>query len=115
MNQSQPPESWTPPSWHPDWGNAALEFEDLKSFAVLLSSVDPHATVELKIPEPGLMFVVVRLPDNRVAEVYSVPSVDVPDRRQLAIFFGIGTSGDEEIYADTIQSAVRCFSERMKG
>jgi hypothetical protein len=90
-----------------------LEFEHLKGFASLLLSAEAHLAVRLETPEPGLMYVVVQLPDGRVAEVYSVPNTGVADKRQLAIFLAIGTSEDEEIYADTIEDAVSCFKRRL--
>jgi hypothetical protein len=113
MNQSTSPRNWICPSWHPDWGNTKFEFEHLRHFALLLLAAEPNLTVDLKTPEPGLMYVNIRMPDSRVAEVYSVPCVGFPEKRQLAIFFAIGTPDDEEIYAETVQSAVNCFSERL--
>src|SRR3974390_838584 len=91
--------------WHPDWETTMLEFEHLKAFALLLLNLQPNLTITLETPEPGLMFVVVRVPDSRVAEVYSVPRVGVLDKRQLAIFFAIETAQYEEIYAETIECA----------
>jgi hypothetical protein len=113
VNEPQSPRNWNPPTWHSDFGDPNLEFEHLKAFSTALLSVQPNATVGLETPEPGLMDVHVQLPDGMVAEVYSVQNVEDPGKRRLAIFLAPGSSEEEEIYADTIPSALSHFRERL--
>lgn len=113
MKESQSPRTWRSPDWHADFGDPALELEHLREFSLLLLAVLPNATVTLEIPEPGLMYVHIQLEDGTVAEVHSVPFLEIPEKRRLAIFFAPGTSTEEEIYAESIDSAVNHFSKRL--
>jgi hypothetical protein len=51
----------------------------------------------------------VELPDGTAAEVHSVPCEDTAERRRLAMFFQPGTRDEREVYAETIESAVKHF------
>ncbi len=114
MSDSQSPRDWIVPSWHPDLGDSALELEHLRGFSLALLSAKPSARVALETPEPGLMYVNIKLPDGTVAEVYSVPSSDNSSKRRFAIFIAPGTPEEDEIYAETLPLAVKCFGERLK-
>lgn len=109
MNIFDSPEDWSPPQWHPDLGNPSVQLEHLRSFSLSLRTAVPDAVISLEIPEPGLMDVHVELPNGTSAEVHSVPCVDAPENRRLAIFFAPGTKDERELYAQTIESAVTHF------
>jgi hypothetical protein len=111
INELQSPCDWSPPKWHPDFGDPALELDDLKEFSLLLLSMVSNATVTLETPEPGLMDVRIDLDDGRVAEVHSVQCANMPKKRRLALFLAPGTSNEEEIYAESIPSAVNSISK----
>lgn len=113
MNESQSPETWTLPNWHSDFAEARVELEDLRRFALLLLSVVPNARVALEILEPGLIVLQVALAHGTVAEVHSVPCLDDCEKRRFAIFFSAGTANEEEIYAESIDSAVNHFASKV--
>jgi hypothetical protein len=56
------------------------------------------------------MDVHVELLDGTVAEVHSVPCLDIPEKRRLALFFWPGTKDEKEVYAQSIECAVTCFT-----
>lgn len=109
MTTFDSPRNWSVPAWHPDFGDAHVQLEHLRGFSLSLQSVVPNARVTLETPEPGLMDVHVELPDGTVAEVHSVPCEHVAEKRRLALFFQPETKDERELYAETIESAVRCF------
>jgi hypothetical protein len=112
MHNHQAPSHWIPPVWHADFGNATLELDHLREFSTRLLSDFPTVDVTLETPEPGLMDVQVRLGEE-TAEVYSVPSVGIPDKRRYAIFFSPGTPNEEEVYAESMDSAMSQFKKRL--
>lgn len=105
------PEAWLVPDWHPDFGNAQVELEHLRSFAVALLAVIPGARVQLETPEPGLMNLVVKLPGGTSAEVYSIPATSRLGERRLGLFFAPGTADESEVYAESVESAVGHFTD----
>ncbi len=111
MARPDSPLSWECPHWHPDYGDNRQEFEQLRSFALLLLSSLSAAKVELEMPEPGLVDVRVVLPNGIIAEVYSVDSCEASGQRRLALYFSPDTSAEEEVYADSVEIAVDRFRE----
>jgi hypothetical protein len=91
-------------------GDAVVELEHLRAFSLLLQSTVADAIVNLETPEPGLMDVLVELPDGIVAEVHSVPRTDALEKRRMAMFFWPGTTDEKEVYAESIESAVAYFA-----
>ena len=106
----QHPEHWQSPQWHPDYGDAGIELDQLRSFAIKLLSAVPTARVALEIPEPGLMYVRVESASGIVAEVYSVPDIHKEGPRRLAIFLLPDTAGEIELYTEDTGGAARLFA-----
>lgn len=110
IKRNQKPETWTAPDWHADFGDARSELEELRCFAVALRSALPAAHAELETPEPGLMYLDVRMPDGSIAQVYLVAGDRNSGERRLGLFFATGTGDELEVYADSIDCAVRHFT-----
>lgn len=110
IKRNQQPETWTAPDWHADFGDTRSELDQLRCFALALRSALPEALAELETPEPGLMYLDVQMPDGTVAEVYSVVGDRNSDERRLGLFFAAGTDEEREVYADSIDCAVRHFT-----
>jgi hypothetical protein len=109
MNPSESPRTWRAPNWHSDLGDAVVQLEHLREFSLRLLSIMPSANVSLEIPEPGVMDVQVQLVDGTKAEVHSVPSLEIPEKQRFAVFFSPGTADENEVYALSIECAVRHF------
>ena len=110
MPESLSPRTWIAPNWHADFGDTAVEVEHLKEFSLLAMTVMPNATVRLEILEPGLMTVQMQLENESPVEIHSIPALHAPDKRRFAIFLSPGTSAEEEVYADSVNSAVNFVS-----
>lgn len=106
IKKSKQPLTWHVPEWHPDLGDPQEEVRHLSSFANALLAILPHTCVELESPEPGLLYLAVRLPDGRLAEVYSTVAGDQPHARRYGMFFDPDASGETEIYAESIEDAL---------
>lgn len=100
------PDVWPVPEWHPDFGDAKIELEHLRSFATALLAKMPEANVELEVPEPGLMNLTVQIPGGEAAEVYSVASSSSGEQRRYGLFFAPGAPDEREVYEDTLEKAV---------
>ncbi|HWE37830.1 MAG TPA: hypothetical protein VG406_14775 [Isosphaeraceae bacterium] len=97
--------NWRQPDWHPDFGDAAAEFEHLQALALAVLSTISGAEVELVVPEPGLMYLHVARPDGMTAEVYSLPGVGSASRR-FGVFVSPGTDHERESYTDSVSQAI---------
>ncbi len=109
MSDSQHPETWTTPVWHPDWGDPRAELEHLRDFSKSLLKRLPSACVELKIIEPGYMYVLVRLACATEAGVYSNKRLSSPGGRLLDIFVAPGEPDGDELDAQPTSAAVDYF------
>ena len=101
MIESQSPTSWDAPDWHPDFGNAKAECEHLRKLAVAVLSTIPQSTVELIVPEPGLMLLQIVASDGIAAEAYSLCDAKETENRRYGLFLSPGTPREQEFYAIT--------------
>jgi hypothetical protein len=95
------PQDWQPPSWHPDFGNANVELEELRSLAIAICAALPNTKATLETPEPGLMSMAIELPNGVLAQIHSIPSVQDNGRRRFAIFVSPNSEKEIEQYADS--------------
>jgi hypothetical protein len=94
------PTTWTAPSWHPDYGDAKLELDHLRAFALTLQVANGDLGTALEIPEPGYMYVRVSKGAQVLAEVYWREHAT-----DYAVFV-FGPRGEVEGYAPTEADAV---------
>lgn len=109
IRKTRQPETWSAPDWHPDLGDAKAELEHLRAFAMALLDAVPDATVELELPEPGLMNLAAQLPGGPEAEIFSVSANHSAGQRRYGLFLKPGTSDEQEIYEDNVEDAVACL------
>lgn len=100
---------WPVPEWHKDFGDTRVELEHLRALGIALLEALPDAHVDLELPEPGLMNLVVEMPDGSSAEVYSV-AANTPGQRRYGVFFAPGTPDEREVYHELVENAVKCFT-----
>jgi hypothetical protein len=112
MTQEQLPLSWEQPSWHPDYGDADAEFEHLRRLAEALLSSIPRASVNLAVPEPGLLYLQITWPGGRLAEAFSLCEGKGSEKRRYALILSPGAAQEEEVYADTVGAALDVLSPR---
>jgi hypothetical protein len=115
MTSSQAPANWEQPDWHPDFGDAKAEFEHLRGLAEAVLSLIPETSVELVIPEPGLMHLQVMWPGGALAEAYSLVKPKGSDERRYALFLAPGTSQEQEFYASSVDDAAGILRKRPSG
>lgn len=85
------PINWKSPTWHPDFGNPAVEVEMLRAFCIKAIEKFPNLTTALLIPEEGYLHVEVNKLGKKLAEIHIVP--DEANQR-----FGIfGFDGEDEV------------------
>ena len=106
MEENIPPSDWRPPQWHADFGNPMLQLEPLKAFAGRLMLAEPKTILTLEAPEPGLLYVRGEFPNEKVFEVYSVPSLEHSGTRRLAVFVNPDTGEEVEKYFDLVDEAI---------
>jgi hypothetical protein len=106
VQPNQSPEQWIPPRWHPDFGDPAVELEQLRSLAICVPRALPNAQVSLEVPEPGLMALRLSLPDGHLAEVHSVPGLASGDGRRFAVFVFPGTADEVEACQTSVDEAL---------
>ena len=106
MIESQSPTSWDAPDWHPDFGNAKAECEHLRKLAVAVLSTIPQSTVELIVPEPGLMFLQIVTSNGIAAEAYSLCDAKETENRRYGLFLSPGTPREQEFYANSVSQAI---------
>jgi hypothetical protein len=106
MNESQSPMSWKAPDRHLDLGDAKAECEHLRELAVAVLSKIPQATVELVVPEPGLMFVRINASQGTSAEAYSLRDAKDSSSRRYGLFVSPGTPREQESYANSVTRAL---------
>lgn len=106
MSDSDHPEKWRPPAWHPDFGDVALEFAMLQDLAKSLVSGKLVNSVTLEIPEPGLMYLQIIALDGASAEIHSVFGDKRAGGRRYGIFLNLNASNEKEVYANTIDEVI---------
>ena len=106
MKDSHSPQSWVAPDWHAEFGDSKSELEHLRSLAMAVLVTVARSAVTLEIPEPGLMYLSISMPDGTVTEVHSVTGTQRVERR-FGIFPRADTPGEEELYADSLDEAIR--------
>ena len=107
------PNNWTAPNWHPDWGNPEAELEMLKHFCLPLLEHCPDYSVELQIPEPGLMYVDIFLKTTKVGELYIVAGLkDQPTQRYGLFVF---LEDEEEYYFDEVDEGLGYLTGNADG
>lgn len=104
MIDSQFPNNWVIPVWHPDLGDAKAELEHLRTLALAICRTIPRSSVELETPEPGLMNLRITLSNGNLAEVYSLP--DEFGKRRFALFLSPGMPSEKELYTSSVQEAL---------
>ncbi len=103
--QSFDPQSWKPPSWHSDFGNANFELEMLRTFAIELLNRVQDIGVQLNYIEQGYMCVEIQKDLSTFAEVYIVKRKPDSGIQSYGLF--IETDGlDEELYFDEPKQVV---------
>jgi len=112
MQSPQSPLTWAIPNWHSDFGNVGAEVDHLRSLALALPAVLPGVVLTLKIEEPGLMYLRVEQNGLIAAEVYSNSERANSVEREFALFFWPESERSEEVYADTVEMALRSFVTR---
>ena len=115
MKSNDSPESWSPPVWHPDFGDPTVELEQLRSLAIDVMRAIPAAQVSLEVPEPGLMMLRIYVPNARSTEVYSVPGLTSDDDRRFALFVSPRSPGEIETYEASVKEAVTFILENCRG
>jgi hypothetical protein len=101
------PSSWTPPRWHPDYGDVKGEFDHLRNVVQLIIEQSPQLSVGLSLPEEGLMFLVVAQEREKVlAEIYSLESDGESGLRKYGVFLHPNSAAEEEQYAFSAQKVV---------
>ena len=112
MNTRPSPLTWAVPDWHPDYGDAGVELEHLRSLALALPNVVPGAVINLEMPEPGLMYLSIEQQGVIVAEVYSSEIKRGQSNRRFGLFMWRKGVEDDEVekYADTLDEVLGFFS-----
>jgi hypothetical protein len=113
MIESQSPMSWNAPDWHPDFGNAKAECEHLRKLALAVLSKVPYSTVELIIPESGLMLLQIVPPNGTTAEAYSLCGTKGTENRRYGLFLSPGIPREQEFYATSVSQAIRILQESV--
>jgi len=108
MNDPHAPQSWASPDWNADYGDCKSELE-LRLLAISVLATIAQSAVKLEIPETGLMYLSISLPDGPLTEVHSLAGADRVERR-FGIFPGADTPGEDELYADSVDDAVRLIA-----
>lgn len=101
MTTFDPPDSWVAPDWHPDFGDAKAELDYLRSLANTVLQAVVSVSVGLELPEPGLMYLVIRRHSNRLAEVYSVRGIDDREQRRYGVFLFPDSPNEKEYYTES--------------
>jgi hypothetical protein len=112
MDSDDSPESWRAPLWHPDWGDPTVELERLRSLAISLKRALPAAHPCLAIPEPGYMFLDVKIPNGRSAEVYSVPGITGEPNQRYGVFVSPDSRDGVEWYSDCVDETTTFILSR---
>lgn len=105
MTTLDPPEKWVPPQWHPDFGDASVELERLRSLAIAIRTSMPGVKLALDIAEPGIMELNAVLTNNDTVILLSVLADDGKSGR-YAIFSHPDSSNDIEEYRDSENDVV---------
>lgn len=104
MFESSRPEEWRAPRWHPDYGDPEFELEYLRAFALWLLQHSPHSKVNLRIPEPGLMYLDVQTGQATHIEVYVVAPEFRGGPRRYGVFVSPNSPDEMEYYSDKLDS-----------
>jgi len=95
--------SWKAPTWHPDFGDPAVEFDMLIDFCRKLLSIDNQFNLKLDTPEDGYINVDIFDQDgNKYGELYIV---DDEDNKKYGLFYDMNTD-EKEVYFDSIEEGL---------
>lgn len=97
-------EKWTVPKWHPDFGDAKVEFDMLKEFSSELLRRNQNYSLKLDCYEEGYMSVDIFSEDNKYAELHVV---DRDSGKAYGLFL-MGKS-DDEIYFTDLNEGLKYF------
>ena len=97
------PQTWEPPRWHEDFGNAQGEFLMLRSFSLALIKSGKGYDVELDCFEEGYMKVDIFKGHNAFGELYVV---ERENRLEYALFTNIGKEDEDEIYFSSVEDGL---------
>ena len=95
MTEIQKIESWNPPIWHKDFGDASIELNILKTLCLFINNLDFNYLFHLDCFEDGYMKVDVFKHEKMYLEIYVV---DVKTER-VGLFFQNG----KEVYIQDIK------------
>lgn len=105
MTTLDPTEEWVPPQWHPDFGDASVELERLRSLAIATRTAMPGVTFALEIPEPGIIELAAVLRNGNTVKLLSVPAHERGSSR-FAIFLHPNSLNEIEEYRDSENDVV---------
>lgn len=89
------PSTWGIPTWHPDFGNPAVEVEMLRAFCIKAIEKFPSLTMALMAPEEGYLNVEVKIDGQKIAEIHIVSD---DDSQRFGIFGFVGAHENDEQY-----------------
>jgi hypothetical protein len=108
------PMTWTPPSWHRDFGDVQVEFDHLRTLAQCLVEKLPQFLVGLSVPEDGLMFLIVKNQKQKIlAEVYSIEAKEDNCQRKYGVFLWPNSNAEEEQYTPHTETVVELVKSAM--
>ncbi len=105
------PSEWQIPTWHPDWGNPAIEVGMLREFCVKAIEQFPNLSMELSTFEEGYLNVDVSRDGQKVAEIYIVSG---NENRSFAIFGFDGEKEADEQYFSEYAQGLMMLEEMLK-
>ena len=106
MTTFSSPESWTPPIWHPDYGNPEVEIDRLRSVAIAIRDAMPSVRFSLEIPEPGIIEVTVHMMNDVTAKLLSATTSNECSESRYAIFIHPDSHDEIEQYFYNINEIV---------
>ena len=112
MTTEASPEYWQAPEWHEDFGDPRIELEELRSLAIAIRNSVPGVSLQLETPEPGLMELLIDLPNKEIVEVHSIATSLAAEGRRFAIFVSPETTDEIEYYSNSVVDALRFIRER---
>lgn len=113
MTSESMPEEWTAPEWYEDYGDARIELEKLRSLAIAIRNAFPDVRINLEQPEPGLMELILALPNQETVEVHTVARPRGVEGQRFAIFISPGMADEVEYYSDSVADIVTCIGKRL--
>lgn len=103
------PNSWTAPSWHPDFGDAQSEVDRLRTLALALQARNGDIETTLQNPEPGYIYLRVTKGTSLLAQAYW------RERECDYAVFVFTSHGEVEAYPKTEADAAAFIISRLAG